>query len=476
MSCRRLDGGWRRALLALPWLGATCVAIARPQAQGPDLAVIVMRADPDSRPLVAPGQTITVGVAVGNINGDSDAHSVVLTVKLPAGLKLQRSNPAANKVGAESLVWNLGTIAAHAPPETFELNMAVANNAPSELTVSANVSSSDRDKYLENNSDSLSIIVRPAASDLIVQSTLDAVALTVGEPTKFDVDIENQGNVAALASELKAVLPQGVSLKSSEPVPSTTGGNTIIWKLGDIEPGATRVVALTVGVDPSLVPSPPGAATDPKDLLTFTFDASTTTTAANPADSRLEIERQVVMAGFDLKTWLGLEGTEPSRLPVGKDVTYAITYGNFGNVPASKASVSLSLGEGLNFVSAEPAPARTDKSDRFGGGVLTWDAGDLRVGQSGLIKCHVHVTSVPDYGSLVMATVSAPGTDINPANNSAFFYGYPPATAGAGALGKALGGGQTGHASVLWRLLLLLALGAGGWFVWRKMRQPAQSP
>lgn len=210
--------------------------------------------------------------------------------------------------------------------------------------------------------------------------------------------------------------------------------------------------------------------TTPESVLKFVFDASTKTTQINPANNHLEIEKQVELTGFDLQAWLGVEGSEPDTLSAGNDVTYAITYGNFGNALASKASVSLSLGEGLNFLSADPPPALTDKSDRFGGGVLTWDAGDLRVGQSSLIKCRVHVASVPYYGSLVMATVSAPGTDINPANNSAFFYTYPPLTAEGGSLGKSLGGTQAQRSGIFWRwILLLVFLAAVGFVLW-KMR------
>src|SRR2546426_897748 len=101
-----------------------------------------------------------------------------------------------------------------------------------------------------------------------------------------------------------------------------------------------------------------------------------------------------------------------------------ITFGNYGNGLAPKASVSLNLPEGLSLVSADPPPARSSNSDKFRGGVLEWDAGDLPVGETRRIKCTVHVISVPERGSLVMATASAVGTDIDPSNNVAYARRY----------------------------------------------------
>jgi len=386
-----------------------------------------MRPGADPRPLVAPGQTVTVGVGVSNLNGDGEAHSVVLTVKLPPGLTLQNASPAPNKMEGSNLVWNLGTMPAHAFPETFEVNLGVAKNAASELTVSANVTSSDHEQYLENNTGSLSIVVRPPAADLVVQSTLDAVALTVGEPIRFGVSVSNEGNITSTASVLTALLPQGVSLQSGTLAPSANSGGTARWQLGDIEPGATRVVIVTVGLDPGLLPSPPGTTADSKDLLTFRFDASTTASEANPSDNHLEITKKVEMAGADLRVWLDVSGAElPGVLPVGKDVTYTVLYGNFGNKPAPGVSISLNLAGGLDLTRAEPAATRTNQSDKSAGEVLEWNVGDLRVAESKLINCRVHVNSVPKKGSLVKATISFPGTDINPSNNIAYSHWYAP--------------------------------------------------
>jgi uncharacterized repeat protein (TIGR01451 family) len=433
-----------------------------PQTRGPDLGVVIIRTGNDPRPLVAPGQQITLGVGVGNLNGDSDAHSVILTVKLPSGLMLQSASPAPNKVEGPSLVWNLGTLAAHAFPQTFDLNLAVAKDAPSELTVSVSATSSEREQYTENNSDRLPIIVKPAAADLIVQSTLGTVALTFGKPVKFSVSVSNQGNITASAILLSEVLPPKVSFKSGDPAPTATSGDTVKWQLGDIAPGASRTVAVTATLDTSLA----ATASDPEKLLKFKLDASTTTTEINPANNHLEIDRHIERAGSDLKVWLSVQGADnPGELTVGKDVTYTITYGNFGNAPAQHASVSLSLSQGLSLQRAEPPPGGTSKNDRFAGGVLSWNLGDLAVGQSNIIKSQIHVSSVPEDGSLVMATISAPGPSANSGENVAYSLRHAPR---AGGLHGAIS--QSGH---LLRWLFLLVVVVVLWAIFRARRRPA---
>lgn len=443
------------------------------QGHGPNLGLAIMRSGDDPRAVIPPGGTVTVSVGVNNMRGDADARSSVLTVILPNGLKFKQARPPADrteaaKTGTE-VVWNLGAVPAKAFPRIFELDITAGEISSNTALVVATITTTDGDSNQKKRSATLVLRVRPAAADLVVRSSLEAVPLTIGGPVKFTAEVSNWGSVSASGSALSLTVPPKVLFQSSDPAPTGTTANVVKWQLGDIEPAGSRSVTVTIALDMSLAASIGDTA--PVSLLKFIFDASTTTTDINPANNHIEIEKPVEVAGFDLQTWLDIEGTELGPLPIGKDVTYAITYGNFGNAPAAKASVSLSLGDGFNFVSAEPRSTRSSKSDRFGGGMVTWDVGDLRVGESSLIKCRVHVASVPDYGSLVMANITAPGTDINPANNSAFFYGYPPTTAEGGALRKALVNRQAGRTAVVLRWLLVLAFIAAVWLLVRKMRR-----
>jgi len=383
------------------------------QSQSPDLGVSILRSGSDDRPLIVPGQTITLSVGVNNLRGSEAAHSSTLTVTLPAGVTLHNANQPPDRVDAgSSLVWNLGTLDAGAFPRLFELDLALPANASagSPLSVSAHVATSDPEANLKNNDDTFTMLVQSAAVDLNVESNLDAVPLTVTAPVTFMATVNNLGTVAAPASALTITLPAGVSFQSADPAPSATTGTAVSWQLGNIEAGGSRSVSVSVAVG-GLPTVELDSTARPAGPLRFLLEASTSASDANRADNRLEVDKRVERAGPDLKIWLNVEGAgEAGPPPTGSDLTYVIAYGNFGNQVAPRVSVTLSLGTGFSLSRAQPAPTGTQASDRFAGGVLSWDVGDLQVGQSSAIRCVVRAAAATEEESLVMAAIAGPGT------------------------------------------------------------------
>lgn len=59
-----------------------------------------------------------------------------------------------------------------------------------------------------------------------------------------------------------------------------------------------------------------------------------------------------------------------------------------------------------------PLAARSNRSDKSSPSFSSWDLGDLGVGDSGVIKSQIHVTSIGPDGSLVSAKISATGNDV----------------------------------------------------------------
>ncbi|HXJ04934.1 MAG TPA: hypothetical protein VNH65_07535 [Candidatus Acidoferrum sp.] len=436
-------------------------------ARGADVTVVLMRLGPNDRTLVAPGQLVRLGVGVNNFGGNQAAHSVVLKVRLPEGLNLQSSVPSPTKVDGATVVWNIGTLPAHAFPETFELGLLVKGNAPADLSVSADVTFAEQEQNLQNTSATLILVVRPPAANLVLQSTLNAVALTLSEPIKFGLSVRNQGNITAEGAVLTAALPAGVRLQSATPPVSTVGGAPS-WNFGDIEPGATRVVTCTISLESGLPAPQPGMPASRNNSLKFAFDTTSNTAESDPSDNHLEISKNVQLGGADLGVWLDVSGTEVAgELRIGKDVTYSIIYGNFGNKAATGASVSLRLAKGLSVMQVDRAPSR-QSNDNSGGDLLEWDVGDIRVGESRLINCRVHVNSVPTGGSLTKASISFPGTDINPSNNGASVRWHAPTASQQTA--------PQAPKHVLWRnilliLTLLLFLMAFVLLLWRRSRR-----
>lgn len=109
----------------------------------------------------------------------------------------------------------------------------------------------------------------------------------------------------------------------------------------------------------------------------------------------------------------------------------------------------------------EPPVARSTKSQKFGGGVFSWDVGDLAVGQSNVIESRIHVNAVADDGSLAMAAITAAGNDIASEEKTAYSLRYAarPATNHAFAA-------PSNHMRYL---ILLIAIIIGG-ILWRSLR------
>ena len=159
-------------------------------------------------------------------------------------------------------------------------------------------------------------------------------------------------------------------------------------------------------------------------------------------------------------------------LPVGRDATFEIIYGNFGNAPASKVVVSLTLPNGLDLVGAVPAVARSTKSDKSGPSISSWDLGDLRVGESGIIKSQVLVTSIGADGSLVSAAISAAGNDVPSREKTA--YSLQRAANSGDKVAEALRrqvAARDGH-TMLWLFLIAVLVAVAVWALRRARSKP----
>jgi hypothetical protein len=288
------------------------------------------------------------------------------------------------------------------------------------LGVAALVGTSDQAVSDQDPAASMVISVADAAANLVVDSTLVGVPFTTGSPVEFTVEVKNLGTVAASACALKMTLPAKAAFTGSDPAPADSSEQAVTWQIGDIAPAESRSVDVRVTLDDILRAAAYGFAPGLAGL-NFTFDATSATRVFDPVNGHVEIERYPEPAGSNVAVSLNVTGASlPGELPIGKDGAIDLVYGNFGNAPASQTKVALNLPKGLDLVSAVPAAARSSASDAGGASVSSWELGDLRVGESGIIKSHIHVTSIGPDGSLVSAAISAEGNDVPSGEKTAY--------------------------------------------------------
>jgi hypothetical protein len=415
------------------WVAVAFLALALSGSDGfafgakPDLGVTVLSSGSDMRPVTAPGQPFSFTIGLDNMKGAADAHRVKLTTVLPKGLKFQNSYPPPTRLDSGyNPVWEIDTLHAKALPRLFEVTAETeADLAPGrQLEISAEAESSEGNANSSDNRASYTIYVQSVGPALVfLGSTLDSIPLTTDGPTTFKVDLRNAGNLPATIARLEATLPKEVKFDKADPQPESSSGQVVAFKLGDLARAESRSVTMTVEPDPSQLSD----VLQGDRPLTFAFEVSGTGSGGKVTNSHFEITKRIESAGPDVAVWLAIEGAkEPGELVPGSNVTSVVTYANLGNQPAHKVVVALNLGPGLAIANSDPQPSGTGTNVAYPGGVAHWDIGDLGVGMSRTIRSVIHVTSVPDDGALLNATVTADGIDIDTSNNSASLLWHSP--------------------------------------------------
>jgi len=381
----------------------------------PDLGVVAFRSDRDV-PTVAPGQFITYTVGVGNASNTTPAHNVTLTATLPNDLNFITADPGPTRFGpANQPIWDLGTLAL----TTTQIMTVVAQVPPTItvgtlLTVTTNASTSDVDLNLGDNHDAaFGVLVQPASADLMVESTLGNVALTIDRPVTTTIDVSNFGTVVAPSTQLTLTLPPSVTLSSSSPLTSTQANGVYKWNLGALNVDESRRLTVTLALSPSLALT---------QSLPFLLSASSAVAELYPANNTQVITDHATLAGHDAEVWLNVNGGIAS----GQDITYTLGYANYGNQLAPTSTVTLTLDDALTFISASISATRV-----VSGTTLAWDLGALPVGAHRTIEVHAKAAALPSSGGVTFAQLTSTGFDIDPANNLAYViregYGVAPA-------------------------------------------------
>jgi uncharacterized repeat protein (TIGR01451 family) len=427
-------GPWRSELIQLgrgygTWIGGATLTLrfnqggatpTRPTstASGPDLGVVAFLSSREI-PAVAPGQTVTYTVGVNNLNGAVAAHNVALTATLPAGLTFVSADPApASPINPEQPVWEMGTITT---TQRSQLASIVARVNPgiapgSVLTVTANASTTDAETDLTDNHDeAFGLLVQPIGPDLVVESDLAGVPMTVDQPITTTIDVTNYGNVASPDATLSLTLPPSVTLLSAVPFTPTINAAGLTWNLGVLAPEAMRRITLTLRPDLLLATS---VSFNPEvvssKLLTYTLNAATSGPDIDPANNTATMAGPVASTGNDAQVWLHSAATRTGGISTGQDLTYTIRYANYGNQTAPTTTVTLTLGSGLVLLSSQPAATRIISGTKLG-----WDLGDLPVGMTGEFQVRARVDAALPEGTVTAATINSTAYDIAPLNNVA---------------------------------------------------------
>ena len=153
----------------------------------------------------------------------------------------------------------------------------------------------------------------------------------------------------------------------------------------------------------------------------------------DPASNQVQVDKRVELPGPDLLVALQVEGTPgPGVFKVGDQVTYTLRYANFGNREADEARAAVLLWPGLTLIESQPAPTTNQLDTTSGVRTLTWNLGELSIGEEGTIELRLRVDDVPELGSIIRAIISSNNIDLNPADNAVIETRYKTYAPNAG--------------------------------------------
>jgi uncharacterized repeat protein (TIGR01451 family) len=203
-----------------------------------------------------PGTNIVYTLSVDNL-GPSIATGVVVTDELPAGVDFVSAVASVGTFSAVSgtVTWSVGNLAPSDPVQTLDITVFIQPAATGQLVNSAAVSSMTSDPDLSNNIATLTTTL-DAEAGLTVTKTDTPDPVVAGDELSYTVTVGNAGPSTATDVTLTDTLPAEVSLVSAVSLDAgVTCAEILIGvvecSLGDLDPGETVTIVITVLVDPS---------------------------------------------------------------------------------------------------------------------------------------------------------------------------------------------------------------------------------
>ncbi|MFH1896762.1 MAG: carboxypeptidase regulatory-like domain-containing protein [Candidatus Desantisbacteria bacterium] len=277
------------------------------------------------------GGTFTYTITLNNI-GNIDAPAVVITDTLPTGVIYGTDTLGGASVTTTGtgtiIVWEIGTFTANRP-KSFELSVIVGTNTTGTLTNTVNITTTEKEFTLLNNSSTWKTLVEAPIRDLMIKKQGLSV-VKAGTRMRYQISYANLGNVAVKDIVITDNLPAGVSYvkDTSGFGTETVGTNAISWAVGSLEPNERGYFELVVDVNAT-------------GTLVNVAQISGTGTEAKQATWTTNAVSGTVDLVIDKKC--------PTQVFRGGTILYAISYDNHGNTEVGSATIRDTLPAGFEY-------------------------------------------------------------------------------------------------------------------------------
>jgi uncharacterized repeat protein (TIGR01451 family) len=354
-----------------------------------------------------PGTNETYSLVVKN-NGPSAAQNVKATDKLPSGLSFVSASPDCTQATG-TVTCSLASLAAGAS-HTFTVTGHIASsvNSCSDLQNNAAVTNDIVDTNLTNNS--ASVCPPPEGKvDLKITKDPSRTGVPVGGQVIYTLVVTNKGPSDDTGVKVSDPLPAGLKLVSVDPSQGScsTSGASITCSLGTLRAGGSAQILLTAEVTGTASGAGCIGSNSVTNAVSVTGDKTEINTSDNDDSSTI-----CVTPGPDPKFDLVVDKTaNHSTITAGKTVTYTIVEINKGPDAAPSADLVDTFNARGTVVSVKTTQGSCTK-------VLPLNCSFGTIPAGGKVTITVVVrpqtTGCKERNAV---SVTAAGTDTNPANN-----------------------------------------------------------
>jgi uncharacterized repeat protein (TIGR01451 family) len=266
-------------------------------------------------------------------------------------------------------------------------------------SASATVSSAVPDPQAANNAAATTTTVNPVA-DLSIAKTDGATTVAAGTSSTYTMTLSNAGPSAAAAGVVVVDhVPAGTTPHVSDPACAIAGSDVTCTTTAPLSTSASVSWQVTLDIPADYA----GAGVDNVAAI-----SSTPTLDPNATNDNATDHDDLTPAGADLTIF---KDDQPDPVKAGERITYTITVTNEGP------------GDAQGVVVTDPVPSdatvqEVQDGGTESGGTVTWNLGDLTVGQSVSVHLVVLVDVNHDGDVTNTATVSSATPDPDPSDNS----------------------------------------------------------
>jgi uncharacterized repeat protein (TIGR01451 family) len=340
-----------------------------------------------------PGDPMTYTLTFKNV-GTGTATGVVVTDTIPNDVELVSVNPGYASVVGNTYTWYIGTLLS-GEGGTIEIVVKVKVGTPDETFLHNEATLYYKDANgndytpLEDYADA--VVTAPV---MTFSKSADVTLADPGDVIVYTLEYENTGTGWASLVQVVDTIPADTTFVSSSPGYDSVSGNVYTWDVGDVAPGGSGTITITVTVKPG---------TPDKTLLEN--DATLDYSDANGNFiERLSDYADVVVTAPILHL---TKSVDVGTATPGDTLTYTIDYWNSGTGWASLVEIVDTIPEDTSFDSSVPDPTSVN------GNELTWFIGDVAPGAGGSIVIKVVVTPGTADETLLHNVVTLDYADAN---------------------------------------------------------------